>query len=1075
VANGAPINQPDRQDGYLRACEGVLRAQFGRRHFTAAARAVEQLAAEASAPERFAPEPEGSRAQRGSCWHVLSGLGWPWLRWASAVALLALVASLTYRWSTRAPQGTEIGTFTALIGECMVQRAGERTRAPAQDAGIVRLGDRIETGDADQAEIQFQDGTTLRLHFNTTIELAHNPKSKIRNPKSGSGRPEEIKLLQGQLWTKVQKSTKGLPSRYAVSTEAATAVARGTEFGVKVRRPVVAQTANGRGGSETATNLVAVLTVREGAVEFFNAFGRVEATAMTESSARSGTAPSEPKRLERLQIVRLSDGSDWTLLTSPLDGLDAAQKLAGGGGSTGLRLRNFALPSPATTSPQNAKTGEVRVVAVQPKSPAQQAGLRPGDILTAMDGQPVGPAEQVDHATLLRSGGQLTLSANRAGTNIHFALPVTNRTSAVRGPALSGSQQTRLNDLMRQWSTLGTEAAATAGTRWQASAELEAAYQNNLGVMLELKDALGPAIRAYGRAVYAQPKVPLYRYNLGSALRKIGSFERAQEEFTAAAALAPNSTPIRKLLADTHSLLGDHGEALAQAEAALQVDPNDHGLWEQKAQLLSKQQRPAEATEAAQKAVALEPDCPVALGYLASALQNAGRLAEAEVTYRRALERAPFEPALIVNFGTLQLERGDWRGAEGSIRKAISLAPGLALAHRNLGSALLEGGDAKGALGAYQKTRELDPTDASAERGIGDAQLKQRQFDPAEQAYRAALALAPDDERAHYGLGEVHRHKRRHAQAEAAYRKAIELKRDYATAYTGLAIVLQERGNPAEAEKLYRRAMDLDPSDSANYNNLGTLYREVHGNLDEAERWFRKALELAPNIGEPRSGLALIAGARGQWNEAERLLREALALSPDSSGINNNLGEILRNRGRLEEAEPYYKRALELDPDSVAAYGNLGILHSMRRQFAEAEKVFRALLDRTQGDAKLPALVNLGQVCSEQGKVEEAESFYRQALAISPNHPRVGSHFASFLADQKLKLDEALQLAQRAVAADPQNPEFVDTLGWVLAQRGELDEAERTLRKALELAGPEAAATEIREHLKTVQEKRGAE
>ena len=40
-------------------------------------------------------------------------------------------------------------------------------------------------------------------------------------------------------------------------------------------------------------------------------------------------------------------------------------------------------------------------------------------------------------------------------------------------------------------------------------------------------DAMGLAIRAYGRAVYADPKVPLHHFNLGLALRKIGSFERA--------------------------------------------------------------------------------------------------------------------------------------------------------------------------------------------------------------------------------------------------------------------------------------------------------------------------------------------------------------------------------------------------------------------------------------------------------------------------------------------------------------------------------------------------------------------
>jgi Flp pilus assembly protein TadD len=193
---------------------------------------------------------------------------------------------------------------------------------------------------------------------------------------------------------------------------------------------------------------------------------------------------------------------------------------------------------------------------------------------------------------------------------------------------------------------------------------------------------------------------------------------------------------------------------------------------------------------------------------------------------------------------------------------------------------------------------------------------------------------------------------------------------------------------------------------------------------------------------------------------------------PDSSGLNNNLGEILRQRGRSAEAEPFYKMALELDPDNVAPYGNLGILQAERKQFTEAEKTFRALLARSTGNARLRALVNLANVCGEQGKLDEAESLLRQALALAPNHPQVANSFASFLADHQLKLDEALALATRAVQSAPNDANFLDTLGWVQAQRGDYTAAERTLQRALGLAGQEPPTPEIRKHLQQAREKK---
>lgn len=62
-----------------------------------------------------------------------------------------------------------------------------------------------------------------------------------------------------------------------------------------------------------------------------------------------------------------------------------------------------------------------------------------------------------------------------------------------------------------------------------------------------------------------------------------------------------------------------------------------------------------------------------------------------------------------------------------------------------------------------------------------------------------------------------------------------------------------------------------------------------------------------------------------------------------------------------------------------------------------------------------------------------------------------------------------------AAQTAPNDPNFLDTLGWVQAQRGDLDAAERTLERALERAGQEPPADEILKHLAQVREKRPSE
>jgi len=103
------------------------------------------------------------------------------VRFACALAILTIVIGAGTWLHFRQSKAGEIGRFAAVVGAPKVHRVGKRSTLNAQRSTVVHLGDRIETGDADRAEIQFRDGTTLRLNFNTTLEI---PKSEIRNPKS---------------------------------------------------------------------------------------------------------------------------------------------------------------------------------------------------------------------------------------------------------------------------------------------------------------------------------------------------------------------------------------------------------------------------------------------------------------------------------------------------------------------------------------------------------------------------------------------------------------------------------------------------------------------------------------------------------------------------------------------------------------------------------------------------------------------------------------------------------------------------------------------------------------------------
>ncbi len=74
------------------------------------------------------------------------------------------------------------------------------------------------------------------------------------------------------------------------------------------------------------------------------------------------------------------------------------------------------------------------------------------------------------------------------------------------------------------------------------------------------------------------------------------------------------------------------------------------------------------------------------------------------------------------------------------------------------------------------------------------------------------------------------------------------------------------------------------------------------------------------------------------------------------------------------------------------------------------------------------------------------------------------------LADRGLRLPEAIYLAERAVKIEPENPAYLDTLGWALFKQGRTDDAAEPLRKA---AGMLTGNSVIQDHHGDLLSKRG--
>jgi tetratricopeptide (TPR) repeat protein len=108
-------------------------------------------------------------------------------------------------------------------------------------------------------------------------------------------------------------------------------------------------------------------------------------------------------------------------------------------------------------------------------------------------------------------------------------------------------------------------------------------------------------------------------------------------------------------------------------------------------------------------------------------------------------------------------------------------------------------------------------------------------------------------------------------------------------------------------------------------------------------------------------------------------------------------------------------------------------------------------------------------VAAEQaGDATAAERYLKKSLELNPDFTPAQNYLGYMWADAGEHLEEALELIEKAVEVEPENPAYLDSLGWVLFKLDRPELALEKLMKAVELLdAPDAV---VYDHLGDVHE-----
>ncbi len=367
-----------------------------------------------------------------------------------------------------------------------------------------------------------------------------------------------------------------------------------------------------------------------------------------------------------------------------------------------------------------------------------------------------------------------------------------------------------------------------------------------------------------------------------------------------------------------------------------------------------------------------------------------------------------------------------------------------------------------------------------------------------------AIKLAPNEIDGYQRLAEVQLSARNRKAALEALDRAAKVETNAPAFWTQLgklylALTAQpeEKPKPDELEKInavFRKALALAPGDASVLKDAAD-YFAASQQVQEAIPLYLRVLELQPNDSNAREKLATGFMLTNQRGKAIEMLQEIIQQHPEKYQTYELLGRVLEEDAKalardkkIDEAKAEYAKAAANYEQSILInsgqadnYAHLAeillfnlrendravrLLQEARRHFPNVPQITYllavALREAGQTQASVTTFeealhesqatgqditngrfyFEYGAAAERAGLYDKAAELFEQAIQIDPANAAEAYNYLGFMwAEQNTHLDEAEDYIRRALAADPENGAYLDSLGWLHYRRGNYEQA----------------------------------
>ena len=313
------------------------------------------------------------------------------------------------------------------------------------------------------------------------------------------------------------------------------------------------------------------------------------------------------------------------------------------------------------------------------------------------------------------------------------------------------------------------------------------------------------------------------------------------------------------------------------------------------------------------------------------------------------------------------------------------------------------------------------------------------------------------------------------------FEKFLQIDPDSADAYVSIGILYNKLDRPVEAELYLKKAAEIDGNSVVPLFALAGIYEEKKDYIKAIEL-YDKLLKIFPDDAELTMKIAGLYIIKKDYAQAKKYLTDAKEKFPKNHWIDYYLGLLSLEEKDYETALKYFDKSISIDKKSPEPHIQKGYVFTIRQNSKKAVKSFEKSLSLGAEISDLYFFLAMNY--EVLGKYKKSESYLKKAVALDPQNSKyhfelgvvydklkkqelaeeeffkvieidsnsaVAYNYLGYtFADKNINLNTAEELIRKALDLEPENPAYIDSLGWIFYRKMKYDEALVLLKKASE-------------------------